>query len=130
MVFYWATGTWWIPMIAILAVWRYVFRRQPLTYDPLYWGAVFPLGMYAVGTFEMERAMGFDFLDPIPHIFFAIALAAWLARRSASPAAFVAAPSRGPVDGGPVDGGFAIRRGVRSRGPDGALLRRRASQGR
>jgi hypothetical protein len=35
--------------------------------------------MYAVGTYEMERAMGFDFLDPIPHIFFAIALAAWLA---------------------------------------------------
>jgi tellurite resistance protein TehA-like permease len=93
-VFYWATGTWWIPMIAILAIWRYGFRRQPFTYDPLYWGAVFPLGMYAVGTFEMERAMGFDFLDPIPHIFFAIALAAWLAtaaglarglRRSAEP---------------------------------------------
>jgi tellurite resistance protein TehA-like permease len=93
-VFYWATGTWWIPMIAILAIWRYGFRRQPFTYDPLYWGAVFPLGMYAVGTFEMERAMGFDFLDPIPHVFFAIALAAWLAaalglargiRRSAEP---------------------------------------------
>jgi tellurite resistance protein TehA-like permease len=78
-VFYWATGTWWIPMIAILAVWRYGFRRQPFTYDPLYWGAVFPLGMYAVGTYEMEHAMGFDFLDPIPHVFFAIALAAWLA---------------------------------------------------
>ncbi|MEZ5073394.1 MAG: tellurite resistance/C4-dicarboxylate transporter family protein [Solirubrobacterales bacterium] len=77
-VFYWATGTWWIPMIAILAVWRYGFRRQPLTYDPLYWGAVFPLGMYSVATFEMERAIGFDFLDPIPHVFFAIALAAWL----------------------------------------------------
>ncbi|HET6831177.1 MAG TPA: tellurite resistance/C4-dicarboxylate transporter family protein [Solirubrobacterales bacterium] len=77
-VFYWATGSWWIPMIAILAVWRYGFRRQPLTYDPLYWGAVFPLGMYAVGTYEMEDAMNFDFLDPLPHVFFAIALAAWL----------------------------------------------------
>jgi tellurite resistance protein TehA-like permease len=77
-VFYWATGTWWIPMIAILAVWRYGFRRQPLTYDPLYWGAVFPLGMYAVATFQMERSMAFDFLDPIPQVFFAIALLAWL----------------------------------------------------
>jgi tellurite resistance protein TehA-like permease len=76
-VFYWATGTWWIPMIAILAAWRYGFRRQPLVYDPLYWGAVFPLGMYSVGTYEMERAMDFGFLDPIPHVFFAIALAAW-----------------------------------------------------
>ena len=27
-VFYWATGTWWIPMIAILAVWRYGVRRR------------------------------------------------------------------------------------------------------
>jgi tellurite resistance protein TehA-like permease len=45
-VFYWATGTWWIPMLVILGVWRYVFNRFPLHYDPLYWGAVFPVGMY------------------------------------------------------------------------------------
>jgi tellurite resistance protein TehA-like permease len=77
-VFYWATGTWWIPMIAILAVWRYGFRRVPFRYDPLYWGAVFPLGMYAVATFTMAQAMSLGFLDFIPHIFFWIALAAWL----------------------------------------------------
>ena len=77
-VLYWATGTWWIPMIAILAVWRYGFRRLPLTYDPLYWGGVFPLGMYAVGTLEMEDAMDLGFLDPIPQVFFAVALLAWL----------------------------------------------------
>lgn len=77
-VFYWATGTWWIPMIAILAIWRHGFRRLPLTYDPLYWGAVFPLGMYAVATDQMERAMDLGFLDPIPQVFFAIALLAWL----------------------------------------------------
>jgi tellurite resistance protein TehA-like permease len=56
-VFYWATGTWWIPMLVILGVWRYVFRRFPLHYDPLYWGAVFPVGMYAVATLQMARAM-------------------------------------------------------------------------
>jgi tellurite resistance protein TehA-like permease len=77
-VFYWATGTWWIPMIAILAVWRHGFRRVPLTYDPLYWGAVFPLGMYAVATFQMADAMSLGFLDFIPETFFWIALAAWL----------------------------------------------------
>jgi tellurite resistance protein TehA-like permease len=78
-IFFWATGTWWIPMIAILAVWRYVYRRQPLEYDPLYWGAVFPLGMYAVATFQMAEAMDLHFLDAIPRTFLAIALAAWLA---------------------------------------------------
>lgn len=76
-VFYWATGTWWIPMLLILVVWRHVYKRFPLKYDPLYWGAVFPLGMYAAGTHEMARAMGFHFLDFVPPIFFTLALAAW-----------------------------------------------------
>src|SRR5678816_3597992 len=68
-VFYWATGTWWIPIIAILAVWRYGYRRLPLEYDPQYWGAVFPLGMYAVGTFEMAKNLKLEFLDAIPWVF-------------------------------------------------------------
>jgi tellurite resistance protein TehA-like permease len=78
-VFFWATGTWWIPMIAILGIWRYVYQRLPFEYDPLYWGAVFPLGMYSACTFEMADAMNLHFLDAIPKIFLVIALAAWLA---------------------------------------------------
>jgi tellurite resistance protein TehA-like permease len=78
-VFYWATGTWWIPMLVVLALWRHVYRRFPLRYDPLYWGAVFPLGMYAAGTHRMIEAMGFQFLDFLPPVFFGLALAAWTA---------------------------------------------------
>jgi tellurite resistance protein TehA-like permease len=78
-VFYWATGTWWIPMLVILAVWRYLVKRFPLAYDPLYWGAVFPLGMYAVSTRELAAAMQLDFLAWVPGLFFWIALAAWTA---------------------------------------------------
>lgn len=78
-VFYWATGTWWIPIIAILAVWRYGYRRLPFEYDPLYWGAVFPLGMYAVATYRMAEALKLEFLDPLPQVFLGLALAAWLA---------------------------------------------------
>jgi len=78
-VFYWATGTWWIPIIAILAVWRYGYRRLPLQYDPQYWGAVFPFGMYAVATYRMAEALKLEFLDPIPQVFLGLALAAWLA---------------------------------------------------
>jgi tellurite resistance protein TehA-like permease len=77
-VLYWATGTWWIPIIAILAVWRYGYRRLPFEYDPLYWGAVFPMGMYAVATYQMAESMSLDFLDTIPPVFLVIALAAWL----------------------------------------------------
>lgn len=34
-IFYWATGTWWIPMLLLLGVWRYLYKRFPLHYDPL-----------------------------------------------------------------------------------------------
>ena len=78
-IFYWATGTWWIPMLLVLGVWRHVYKRFPLRYDPLYWGAVFPLGMYAASTQELTQAMELDFLAPVPRVFLAVALLAWLA---------------------------------------------------
>jgi tellurite resistance protein TehA-like permease len=76
-VFYWATGTWWIPMLLVLGVWRHGFERFPFRYDPLYWGAVFPLGMYAACTWQMNRAMEFGFLSALPRAFLWVALAAW-----------------------------------------------------
>ncbi len=78
-VFYWATGTWWIPMLLVLGVWRHVYKRFPLRYDPQYWGAVFPLGMYAVGTRQMAGMMELDFVGWLPTLFQAIAIAAWSA---------------------------------------------------
>ncbi len=76
-IFYWATGTWWIPMLLLLGVWRHVYKRFPLRYDPLYWGAVFPLGMYAACTWQLDQAMNFGFLGGLTRAFFNIALAAW-----------------------------------------------------
>jgi tellurite resistance protein TehA-like permease len=76
-IFYWATGSWWIPMLLILGIWRHIVRRFPFAYDPLYWGAVFPLGMYSACTYVMLQAMEFSFLDALPTAFFYIALLAW-----------------------------------------------------
>jgi tellurite resistance protein TehA-like permease len=76
-VFYWATATWWIPMLLVLGVWRHVIQRFPLRYDPLYWGAVFPLGMFSISTRQMESALDLPFLEPLPWAMFLAALAAW-----------------------------------------------------
>lgn len=76
-VFYWATGTWWIPMLVILGLWRHIYKRFPLRYDPLYWGAVFPLGMYAVSTHRMVQAMELHFISALPVFFAGVALVVW-----------------------------------------------------
>ena len=73
-----ATATWWVPMLFILPVWRHGYRRRALTYDPLYWGVVFPLGMYTGCTVEIADVIKLHFLDIIPRVAVNIALAFWL----------------------------------------------------
>ena len=74
---WWATATWWIPMLLILGVWRHGYRKFPLRYDPLYWGAVFPLGMYTVCTARLSSAIDAPYLLAVSQVFIYVALAAW-----------------------------------------------------
>lgn len=77
-LFFWAAGTWWIPLLLILGFWRHIYRKFPLRYDPQYWGMVFPFGMYTVCTFQLSKAINFPPLLIIPRYFIYLALAGWV----------------------------------------------------
>ncbi len=76
-LFFWAIGTWWIPLIVILGIWRHIFKQLPLKYHPQYWGMIFPMGMYTACTVKLAQALDLSFLMFIPSFFVYIALVAW-----------------------------------------------------
>ncbi len=75
---FWAAGTWWVPLLLLLEVWRHARRRVPIRYDPGWWGAVFPLGMYATCTFALGEATGLTALLRISQAFTYVGLGAWI----------------------------------------------------
>jgi tellurite resistance protein TehA-like permease len=74
---YWATGTWWIPLLAVLAAWRFASSPDSLRWDPLAWATVFPLGMYSAATHRIGEVLALPFLEAPSRAFLALALAAW-----------------------------------------------------
>jgi len=74
---FWATGTWWIPVLLALGVWRHLIKRVPLTYEHGYWAVVFPLGMYTACTQSLIRVFRLPFLSGISGLFLWLAVLAW-----------------------------------------------------
>ncbi|MDY0407253.1 hypothetical protein P5G51_019670 [Virgibacillus sp. 179-BFC.A HS] len=77
-LFFWITGTWWIPLLFILAIWRHFIHHYPLSYDPQFWGMAFPLAMYTTGTLQLSHALGVDYLTIIPKVMAVVAFGGWL----------------------------------------------------
>ena len=75
---FWSFGTWWIPLLIVLGLWRHVLRQWPLRYEPSLWTVVFPIGMYAVATLSFGKAAGLSFMEPLSRGVLWVAIAAWL----------------------------------------------------
>jgi tellurite resistance protein TehA-like permease len=76
-LFFWSAATWWVPTLLVLGVWRHLWKRYPLKYDPQYWGMVFPLGMYTMATWRLSEALDVEWLKGIPRTFIYVAIFAW-----------------------------------------------------
>ncbi len=76
-LFFWSFGTWWIPFLIIFGIWKYIYHRTPFKYSPLYWGMVFPLGMYTACTIKLSQALQIPFIMNIPNYFIYIAYLGW-----------------------------------------------------
>ncbi|MGQ0444302.1 MAG: tellurite resistance/C4-dicarboxylate transporter family protein [Beijerinckiaceae bacterium] len=75
----WAWGTWWIPLLVMFGIWKHGARRIPLTYTPMLWSIVFPLGMYAVATDRLSLADDYPPMRVLSHAVAWVALGAWIA---------------------------------------------------
>ena len=98
----WAWGTWWIPLLLLLGIWKHVVRRIPLTYTSALWSLVFPLGMYAEASLRLSRAEDFP-LRSLSDAMLWVAFVAWAATASA----LAAALWRSFADAKPSDVGAA-----------------------
>ncbi len=84
----WAWSTWWIPLLVIFGVWKYLVRKEPLAYHAMFWSLVFPLGMYTVATYRLSLAADFLPLQWVPRIMIWVALGAWVLTMMGALAAF------------------------------------------
>jgi tellurite resistance protein TehA-like permease len=75
----WAWATWWIPLLLLFGIWKHGVCREPVTYTPMFWSLVFPLGMYALASLRLSLAADFPPLLSVSRAMIWIALAAWAA---------------------------------------------------
>lgn len=73
----WAFGTWWVPFLIVLGLWRHVGRHWSIAYEPTLWSMVFPLGMYSVATLSFGKVTGISFMKPVSQFMIWVAVVVW-----------------------------------------------------
>ncbi len=61
----WSFGTWWIPLLVLFRIWRYLVRRCSREHEPRLWNVVSPRGMYTVATYGLGQVRGLDFMSAV-----------------------------------------------------------------
>jgi tellurite resistance protein TehA-like permease len=74
----WAWAAWWIPLRILFGIWKHGICRVPLTYSPMLWGIVFPLGMFTVASLRLSLATDFPPLRAFSLAMMWISVAAWI----------------------------------------------------
>jgi tellurite resistance protein TehA-like permease len=77
-LFYWASATFWIPLLAVLEAWRHILSSVPVNYEVDDWDIVFPLGMYTVCTTALSHATGAHYLMAISDVGVYVSLLVWV----------------------------------------------------
>lgn len=95
-VILWAFGTWLIPFLLGMGLWRHLIRKVRLSYEPGLWSMVFPVGMYGVASRELGRAVGVSWLATLGSDEAWLAFAVWAVVFLAMLGSFLG-PLRNPV---------------------------------
>ncbi|HEY2534656.1 MAG TPA: tellurite resistance/C4-dicarboxylate transporter family protein [Xanthobacteraceae bacterium] len=79
----WAWATWLLPLLVLLGLWKHGIHRMSISYTPMLWCIVFPLGMYAVASVRLSHIAAIPALGSLSSGMAFIALAAWAATGTA-----------------------------------------------
>ena len=68
-----------VTLMVLFGVWKHGVLGVPITYTPMLWSLVFPLGMYALASLRLSLASDFPPLRVLAGAMVWVAFAAWLA---------------------------------------------------
>lgn len=74
----WAFGSWWIPLLVLFGIWRYLIQKYPKDYEPRLWSVVFPVGMYTVASYSLGSVAHLDFMTTIGKVWLWVGVFTWL----------------------------------------------------